>query len=148
MARIEHHEQISTPLPPAEAHARLLNTSAARGAQMAFVTHDYLEGRTGSQAALRLKGGWLAKLEEFPVVAAVQVVPAPTGALVRLTVADDLGFGLKAGMNKKYRQAVEQLARALVGAVAAAPLPARHCPGGHPQPTHARFCGSCGAQVA
>ena len=51
------------------------------------------------------------------MVAAVEAHPEGAGTAVRITVADDLGFGLKDGMTKKYRQAVEELADALANAV-------------------------------
>lgn len=148
MARIERRQQVTTPFSPAEAHSRLLAVFAARSATMAMLRENYLEGRTGSQAAIRLKGGWLAKTEEFPVVAAVDVTPAGSGSLVRLTVADDLGFGVKTGINKKYTKAVEGFAADLAASLAAAPGMQQRCPAGHTQPGGARFCSTCGAPVA
>jgi len=147
MARIERRQQITTPLSPADARARLLAAFAARNAKMARVADNYLEGRTGSQAALRLKGGWVAKLNDFPVVAAVDFTPTGSGTVVRLTVSDDLGFGLKTGMKKKYDQAVEQFASQLSAALAAPSLEHGRCPAGHPASDGARFCGTCGVAL-
>lgn len=148
MARIEHRREITTPLSPVDAHAHLLAAFAARNASMAQVSGNYLEGRTGSQAAIRLKGGWLAKLEDFPVVAAVAIAPAGSGAVVRLTVADDLGFGVKTGMKKKYTQAVEHFAAQLAGSLAGPTTARGACPAGHPVSPAARFCASCGTPLA
>jgi hypothetical protein len=146
MARIETRREVTTPVPAAAARDQLLRVFQARGATMAIVADDRLEGRTGSQVALRLKGGWIAKPEEFPVVAAVLLLPGATGTVVRITVADDLGFGLKAGVTKKYTQAVEGLADALAGGVGSAP-PAG-CPHGHAVAPGNRFCPSCGTPLA
>jgi hypothetical protein len=146
MARIETRRQVETPLSAAAAKDRLLSVFQARRATVAIVTDDRLEGRTGSQVAIRLKGGLIAKPEEFPVVAAVVLLPGAAGTLVRITVADDLGFGLKTGMTKKYTQAVDGLADALAAGLASAPQVG--CPHGHAVASGDRFCPSCGTPVA
>ena len=71
---------------------------------------DQLDIRRGSEAAVRLKGGMLSRVEEFPVVASVKCQVCPTGSKVSIDVLDDLGFGSRVGMKSKMQQAVDLLA--------------------------------------
>ena len=63
--------------------------------------------KAGSQASLRLKGGWIAKIEDFPVEIEINVISLGDAECdVTVDVRDSLGFGFKAGMKNKYQQAV------------------------------------------
>lgn len=101
----------------------------------------------GSQAKLRLIGGLLIDIKDFPVRLVVEF-SAPTGqGDVRVTGYDDLGFGLMVGMEDKYQRAVFDIMGVAVNAVAhlkiAAPEPAAVVPGAA---APKNFCSNCGAQ--
>jgi len=92
--------------------------TARKNGQIHKAETGYVEGHCGSQVALQLKGGWIAHEEDFPIFAAVVFHPAVEGGTdVRVTVGDDLGFGLMFGMQAKYQRAIDELADALAETV-------------------------------
>lgn len=124
MARITEQRSVTVTCDPATALQRAAAAIIERKhGRVEHAAGNKLEGRVGSQAAIRLKGGMIASIADFPLVAAVEAVPRRDGAEVRLTVADDLGFGFKFGMKAKYTRAASELADLLVLSVAA-PSPA------------------------
>jgi hypothetical protein len=65
--------------------------------------------KAGSQTALRLKGGWIASLKDFPVQIEISVVSIGDNACeIVVDARDSLGFGYKAGMKNKYQQAISK----------------------------------------
>ena len=63
----------------------------------------------GSQLALRLKGGLLSNLDDFPIQIEIRANPRSDGLTdVTVVVRDSLGFGLKTGMRKKYAEALSK----------------------------------------
>jgi hypothetical protein len=81
---------------------------AVTGMRVKQRTDDYLVGDLGSQAALRIKGGMFAKLDEFPIEVEVRLAATEAGTTsVWVEVRDDFGFGSKFGAMKKYKQAID-----------------------------------------
>jgi hypothetical protein len=77
-----------------------------------------IDVKRGSQVALRLKGGLIAPLVDFPVRACISFVPKiGGGATVWIRVEDTLTVGLKVGMTNKYQSACTELAQLIVGLV-------------------------------
>lgn len=81
---------------------------AATGMRVVQRTDDYLLGDLGSQAALRLKGAMFCKPEEFPIKVEVRLAARGESVTdVWVEVRDDFGFGIKTGIRKRYRQAID-----------------------------------------
>ena len=76
-----------------------------------------LDGRVGSQAALRLKGSLIAGSGDLPMAVRIEGHPDADGAELQITVSDALGFGPMTGMKGKYERAVADLADALVRSI-------------------------------
>jgi hypothetical protein len=112
---------VHTSLDAETVNRRVIEVLTARkNGQIQMTDAGHVEGHCGSQVALQLKGGWIAHAEDFPIVAAVEFHPADEGGFqVRITVGDDLGFGLMFGMQTKYQGAIEELADELAEAVKA-----------------------------
>ena len=95
-----------SPRPPNEVISRLCRIAESNGITVIQVAENQADFRRGSQVALRLKGGIFSKISDFPVVAVVRCDATPSGSSVVIRSLDDLGFGLKIGMEKKYSEAV------------------------------------------
>ena len=111
---------------------------------MAIHTPNSLEGRVGSRLAPRMLGGGMAIIYQFPVFAAASATLRPEGTLVATTSRDDLGFGVKTDIRKKYEYTVGLLADQLIASISEPPRPTMiyFCPAGHPTHTTDRYCGS------
>lgn len=167
LPQITEHRAVTSELPAdvlvGELVAKLKNRKYARFER---VDSNHIEGRLGSQLALRLKGGWIASPSDFPILVGVALQPMSSGTEVRIAVADGLGIGSKWGMRKKYEQSVAEVADALVAAVVGAqPLSttneamarvpatpvadeATPCPNGHPAGPSVGYPPQVGAPTA
>lgn len=98
---------IAGPREEAEAHVR-----SAVAARKGKITQDGdgFTAKFGSQAMVRLIGGWIVPTKFFPVKATATFAASDVGTNVRLHVGDAMGVGTKAGMTKKYQQAVNEVA--------------------------------------
>ncbi len=167
MAQVMEQRAVTSELPADTVIRQLVaKLTSRKHATIERVDNNSIEGHLGSKTALRLKGGWIASTADFPVVVAVALQPFNGGSEVSITVADDLGFGLKWGIRKKYERAASEVADALVAAavrtqeigasnegiagVAKAPVAGEGttCLNGHPVEPSVRFCPQCGALVA
>ena len=117
MAQIELSASFPSVHPTEYTIERLCQLAETEGFKVSRVAPNQADFRRGSQAALRLKGGLIAKIGDFPVVAAVRCDPALSGCTVVIHSLDDLGFGLKFGMRKKYTEAVRTFGETLAGMV-------------------------------
>jgi len=106
MTQIEFSATMHSSRPPSEVIVRLCQLVGSNGISAIQVAENQADFRRGSQAALRIKGGIFSKISDFPVVAVVRCDETPTGSSVVIRSLDDLGIGLKIGMQKKYSEAV------------------------------------------
>lgn len=162
MAAIETVRSGQVDLAPVAAADALGRAASQHGIQVARIDGQQLDLRRGSQAAFRIKGAWLAKPAEVPVVAAVRFDPADSGSFVNLRCVDDLAVGLRLGAVKRMTAGVEEFADLVLqlainasnerGAGAASIRPERavealHCPSGHPNDAQAHYCSTCGSRL-
>jgi hypothetical protein len=81
---------------------------ATTGMRVAQRTDDYLLGELGSQVSMRLKGGMLSSLDEFPLKVEIRVVANDPGSTsVWVEVRDNFGFGSRFGARNKFQQAID-----------------------------------------
>jgi hypothetical protein len=99
------------------ARQALLASLSPFGAKLVRDDGNGLVIARGSQMALRLKGGMIAPLKDFPVRATVVFEQRPAGVVAIVTVNDDLGYGSKLGMTSKYQNACTELATHLFNAM-------------------------------
>jgi hypothetical protein len=92
-----------------------------RHGRIDLATATGFEGRVGSRAAIRLKGGWMAATEDFPLVVVAAAHARGAATEIRITVADDLGYGMRTGIQAKYAHAAAELADALVSTLTGSP---------------------------
>jgi hypothetical protein len=90
----------------AEKKARLLVSEQRR-----------IEATMGSEAKTRFLGGAFVSKETLPVKMTVQVNEGAEGSEIDITIQDDLGFGLRTGMNAKYREYMQSLFGELAAAL-------------------------------
>ena len=155
MARISFERTAQSALPAPRAIVELNQQAELRGWKVAHVLGNQLDIRRGSQAALRLKGGWLLRIDAFPVVASVRFDSNNSGCTVIINSLDDLGPGMMLGMKQKYVQAVsgfgdeiEAIVKSIAPFQTPVSAPLAHCPAGHASASGARFCPTCGAAIA
>jgi len=167
MAQVMEQRAVTSELPADTVIRQLVaKLTSRKHARIERVDNNSIEGHLGSKTAFRLKGGWIASTADFPVVVAVALQSSNGGSDVSITVADDLGFGLKWGIQKKYERAASEVADALVAAVvstqevgasnegitgiAETPVAGEGttCLNGHPVEPSVRFCPQCGALAA
>ncbi len=68
-----------------------------------------LTAKAGSRVTMRLKGGWMANLDEMPCRIAVRASPwGPAHAVVVVEVQDDFGFGSRFGARQKFEDALDK----------------------------------------
>ena len=108
---------VQSVLPPLELVNRILQLAQQRGMSYTQVAQNQIDFRRGSQAAIRLKGAIFSKTSEFPVVAVIRCDPQGAGSLAVINSLDDLGFGLKIGITKKYETAVREFGEIMAGLV-------------------------------
>src|SRR5437016_4062849 len=94
---------------PEEVRAAILSKLTSMSARVGTVSDAYIEAKTGSQVAMRLKGGWIAKPIELPMRTAIALQPGDRGTQVQVTVTEAVGFGFKFGMKNKYREALRAM---------------------------------------
>ena len=129
MAPMTFTQSFVVQLSPVEVHDQILATFGSMSARVQTDSDTYIEAKTGSQLAMRLKGGmwgW-TKLTEFPMQTSVALRSEGQGTAVQVTATDALGFGRKTGMKAKYQQALQAMVeelRAAVGGGATEVLPA------------------------
>ena len=120
MSRIEMAITVQSALPPTELVKRVLQLSQQRGIKFTQVAENQIDVRRGSQAALRIKGGIFSKSSDFPVVTVLRCDPSDNGTNAVINALDDLGFGLKLGMEKKYQTAVREFGEIIANLIAEA----------------------------
>jgi len=120
MSRIEMSATIQSVLPPIELTNRVVQLAQQRGIKFAQVAENQIDFRRGSQAALRIKGSMFAKSTEYPVVSVLRCDQLNEGSNAIINSLDDLGFGLKIGMTKKYEAAVREFGEIIAALVAKA----------------------------
>lgn len=109
---------IQVAVPPEAARAATEAAMVARKGKIQPGNGDgELSAKFGSQAMLRIAGGWLMPTKFFPVKVHATFTPTSQGAEITLTVADAMGIGTKAGMKGKYERAVIEVAGDLVMAL-------------------------------
>ena len=111
---------IQSVLPPVELTNRVVQLAQQRGIKFAQVAENQIDFRRGSQAALRIKGSMFAKSTEYPVVSVLRCDKLNEGSNAIINSLDDLGFGLKLGMTKKYEAAVREFGEIIAALVAKA----------------------------
>lgn len=107
--------------PIQEVRDLILAKLASMGARMNTVSDSYVEAKTGSQVAMRLKGGMIAKPTELPMRTSVALHSQGDSTSVQVTTSDVVVFGFKLGMKNKYDHALQEMIdelRAAVGGVA------------------------------
>jgi hypothetical protein len=120
MSRIEMAATVQSVLPPFELTKRIMQLAQQRGISYTQVANNQIDFRRGSQAALRIKGALFTKPAEFPVVTVLRCDPLGEGSIVIINSLDDLGFGLKLGLVKKYEIAVREFGEIIAGLVSQA----------------------------
>lgn len=100
--------------PPEAARSVMQDAMVGRKGKILDGGDEYLSAKFGSQAMLRIVGGWLMSARFFPVKAHASFTPTSDGTEIILTVTDSMGVGTKAGMKAKYEQAVTEVAGDLV----------------------------------
>ena len=108
---------VQSVLPPLELVDKILQLAQQRGITFTQVAENQIDFRRGSQAAIRLKGAIFSKTSEFPVVAVLRSDPQGSGSIAVINSLDDLGFGLKIGVTKKYETAVREFGEIIAGLV-------------------------------
>jgi hypothetical protein len=129
VARLEYRESFSGACSPEQAQLATVRYLGSIGARMNAVSPTYIEAATGSQLALRMKGGLFADKSDYPVRTSVTISPTPEGCRIDVTCVDELGVGFKVGLRKGYQSAFQARVTDLRKAVAEqgqpdAPLPA------------------------
>lgn len=111
---------IQSVVPPIDLTNRVLRLAQQQGIKNVQVAENQIDFRRGSQAALRLKGAMFAKPTDYPVVAVLRCDQLNEGSNAIINSLDDLGFGLKFGMTKKYEAAVREFGEIIAALVAKA----------------------------
>ncbi len=92
-----------------EAIRVVLAAGVSMGLRVADQSDRRLLFKAGSQTALRLKGGWLSSLKDFPVQVEISVVSVSENACeIVIDARESLGLGSKVGMKNKYQQAISK----------------------------------------
>lgn len=132
MARLEHSDSFTTARSPQDAQQAALNYFASIGAQVGTVSPNYVEASSGSQAAIRVKGGLFAKGADYPMRMSATIEPDGDGSKVSLNLVDTLGFGIKAGLRNGYRAEfgakAQAIRTAIEGGAPATPAPPPSAP--------------------
>ena len=91
-----------------DTHMVVAQRLEAAGATITQHDQYAVVAKAGSQLALRFKGGWLSRPQDFPVEMTVRAIPvAPGLSRADIGVRDTLGLGLMIGMQRKYTQAID-----------------------------------------
>lgn len=117
MGQIELSAVVASSTEPRVLITKLCELATTAGVKAVRVSDNQADFRRGSQASLRLKGGLIAKVSDFPVLAVVRADEVSGGSSVFIRSLDDLGFGLRAGMKTKYTEAVRQFGELLASIV-------------------------------
>lgn len=78
----------------------------AQGITISSVDAHRVEARRGSQAEIRLKGGWLSSISVFPAVLVIEFRHDTAGPVADIAAYSEF-VGLLTGMKGKYSKALE-----------------------------------------
>ena len=99
MSRVVSHLQV--PIESVEAsRIRLVNGLRASGFSIDLLEEFLVEARRGSQVSFRVKGAWMARDEEFPIVVCIRWDSA---SLASVAVYSEF-VGPLTGVRKKYQR--------------------------------------------
>jgi hypothetical protein len=93
-------ETLTTGFSPAEAQERLAAHFASR---IVTNTPGTLVATSGSKVAIRLLGAYLMPKAWMPAKTTVGFAPSGRGCQVTVTCTDNFGFGIRAGMRRRYQ---------------------------------------------
>ena len=82
----------------------------ASGFSVDLLERTTLEARRGSQAAIRIKGGFIARDEEFPIVLCVRWESIDSPSNVSIAVYSEF-VGPLTGVRKKYQRICDEAAQ-------------------------------------
>lgn len=92
-------ETLTTGYSPAEAQERV---AMHFGSMVTESTPGTLVATSGSRLAIRLLGAYLMPRGWMPAKTTVEFAPSGRGCRATVTCSDNFGFGIRAGMRRRY----------------------------------------------
>ncbi|MGA3191419.1 MAG: hypothetical protein ABSD73_02770 [Candidatus Bathyarchaeia archaeon] len=103
--------------PAEEVRKTVVNTLASKKATLLEASTTRIEAKIGSEAKTRFLGGIFVSKETLPVKMTMQINETGGESEINATIMDNLGVGLRTGMEGKYKEYIQSLFNELANAL-------------------------------